>query len=275
MAVNRFSWILGNLHLNDNCLQPNRGQSNFDKLYKVRPFLEYLSERFLNIFKPSEHQAIDESMIKFKGRSTLKQYMPKKPIKRGYKVWMRCDKTGFASQFEIYTGKIGNQVEKNLGERVVKSLTEPLYGKNHKVFIDNYFTSYNLLLFLKTQNVYACGTVNMNRKNLPKDLIEDKHMSRGQFDYAVSNDEIYCVKWKDKRSVCVLSTLEDPLNVTEIARREKDGDITQVPCPNAVINYNKNMGFVDMFDQLKSFYEIDRKSKKWWHRIFFFFWMQA
>ncbi len=109
----------------------------------------------------------------------------------------------------------------------------------------------------------------MNRKNLPKDLKEEKVMARGEFDYAISNDGIYCVKWKDKRSVCVLSSLEEPLVVTEIGRKEKDGNTTTVPCPNAIIKYNKNMGFVDMFDQLKSFFEIDRKGKKWWHRIFF------
>jgi hypothetical protein len=32
-----------------------------------------------------------------------------------------------------------------------------------------------------------------------------------------------------------------------------------------------NMNSVDHFVQLKSLYEINRKSKKWWHRIFFFF----
>ena len=31
--------------------------------------------------------------------------MPKKPIKRSFKVWMRRDESGFASQFEIYSGK--------------------------------------------------------------------------------------------------------------------------------------------------------------------------
>lgn len=31
------------------------------------------------------------------------------------------------------------------------------------------------------------------------------------------------------------------------------------------------MGYVDKFDQLKALYEIDRKSKKRWHRIFFHF----
>ncbi|KAJ8950040.1 hypothetical protein NQ314_008046 [Rhamnusium bicolor] len=31
------------------------------------------------------------------------------------------------------------------------------------------------------------------------------------------------------------------------------------------------MGGVDKADMLKSRYEVDRKSKKWWHRIFFYF----
>lgn len=31
------------------------------------------------------------------------------------------------------------------------------------------------------------------------------------------------------------------------------------------------MGFVDKADMVKFIYEIDRKSRKWWHRIFFDF----
>lgn len=141
MNVKRFSWILGHLHLNDNTLKPKRGDALFDNLYKLHPLWQHLSEKFLSVFWPSEKQSIDESVEKFKGRSSLKQYMPKKPIKRGYKIWMRCDKSGFVRQFEIYTGKIDQLVEKNLGERVVKNLSEQLYGKNHKIFTDNYFSS--------------------------------------------------------------------------------------------------------------------------------------
>ena len=114
MSVKRFSWILGHLHLNDNSLQPKRGDDKFDKLYKIRPLIVHLSERFLSVFRPGKNQAVDESMVKFKGRSSLKQYMPKKPIKRGYKIWMRCDQSGFACQFQIYTGKINDKVEKKL-----------------------------------------------------------------------------------------------------------------------------------------------------------------
>lgn len=70
------------------------------------------------------NMSVDEAMIPFKGQSSLKQYMPKKPVKRGIKVWVISDATnGFVSQFEVYTGKKGDTVEKNLGARVVDTNT--------------------------------------------------------------------------------------------------------------------------------------------------------
>nr|CAI5832825.1 unnamed protein product [Callosobruchus analis] len=82
----RFIWLTRNIHLNDNSVQPRPNKDNFDKLYKMRPMLDILSETFISSYKPPRHQAIDELMIKFKRRSSLRQYMPMKPIKRGYKV---------------------------------------------------------------------------------------------------------------------------------------------------------------------------------------------
>jgi len=36
-----------------------------------------------------------------------------------------------------------------------------------------------------------------------------------------------------------------------------------------VADYNKEMGGVDKADMLRSIYDLDRKSRKWWHRLFF------
>ena len=73
-------------------------------------------------------------MIKFQGRSSLKQYMPLKPVKHGIKVWVLADSSnGYFSKFEVYTGK-GATAEKGLGMRVVKALTSELKGQNHHVF---------------------------------------------------------------------------------------------------------------------------------------------
>ena len=65
---------------------------NYDKLGKVRPVLTYLQARFSEVYTPGRELAVDEVMIKFQGRSSLKQYMPQKPIKRGIKVWVLADR---------------------------------------------------------------------------------------------------------------------------------------------------------------------------------------
>lgn len=270
MPVKRFSWLLSNLHTNDNALQPRKGEPNFDKLYKLQPFLTKLQENFSKCFKLSKNVAIDESMIRYKGRSTLKQYMPKKPIKRGYKVWMLADESGYCGKFQIYTGKRGDNAEKNLGARVVKDLCKGLEGKGHNVYFDNYFTSVPLLSELQRDEIYACGTVNSNRKHLPI-FLADKELQRGDFDFSVSNGGLTAIKWKDKRSVYLLSNYHDPKVTSQVKRKKRDGTSESVPCPQVLIDYNKHMNAVDKFDQNKGSYEVDRKSRKWWHRIFFYF----
>lgn len=86
-TLKRFLKILRYLHLNDNQKMPQPKTDNFDKLYKIRPLLTHLSEAFSAAFTPYRNLSIDESMCPFKGRTSLKQYMPMKPIKRGFKIW--------------------------------------------------------------------------------------------------------------------------------------------------------------------------------------------
>ena len=75
--------------------------------------------------------AVDEAMIRFQWRSSLKQYMPLKPTKRGIKVCVLGDShNGYLWKFEVYTGKQGDTVEKGLAAHVVKSRTEDLKGQN-------------------------------------------------------------------------------------------------------------------------------------------------
>lgn len=99
MSRNRFSWLFSNIHVNDNTKATKKGEQNYDKLYKVRPFLNFLSMTFKKCYMPTKIQSIDESMIWFKGRSVFKIYMPPKPIKWGYKVWIRANENGYISEF--------------------------------------------------------------------------------------------------------------------------------------------------------------------------------
>jgi hypothetical protein len=196
--------------------------------------------------------------------------MPMKPIKRRYKIWVRADQTGFISEFEIYTGKT-DSVESSLGKRVVLTLTNKIQGKYHRVFFDNFFTSLDLMEDLLKNKVYGCGTVRGNRKGLPINQLNDKKMKRGDSEGRTSTTNVSWIKWKDNRPIQFLSNYHDPDHLTSCLRKAKDGSSASITCPTMVKDYNKNMGYVDYADMMKSYYEIDRKSHKWWHRIFFHF----
>lgn len=118
----RFKKLTENIHMNDNTKESARDKPDHDKLYKIRPMITKLNEVFQTQCSQSSNQLVDECMVKFKGKSTLKQYMPKKPIKRGYKVWARCDaKTGYLYVFDIYIGKADENAssEEGLGYNVI------------------------------------------------------------------------------------------------------------------------------------------------------------
>ena len=52
-----------------------------DKSNKVRPLIDHFNEVFQNAMANSPNQSINEHMIKFKRRSSIKQYRKSKPIK--------------------------------------------------------------------------------------------------------------------------------------------------------------------------------------------------
>ncbi|XP_023312894.1 piggyBac transposable element-derived protein 4-like [Anoplophora glabripennis] len=197
--------------------------------------------------------------------------MPNKPIKWGYKVWTRADVHGYIDEFQIYTGKVNETAEKELGPRVITDLTRSLVGKHYFVYFDNYFTSLVLLRQLQKENIHATGTIRKKRKGIPDDFKTDKELKRGDFDWRVTDDGISCVKWMDKRIVLLGSNYENPSDTDHVVRRKKNGETENVPCPKVLKNYNQNMGFVDKADMLKKTYQIDRMSKKWWPRIFWHF----
>ena len=179
ISRDRFRELSRYLHFIDNSTLPARGDPDYDRLGKIRPLIQHLSAQFQAVYSPHRDVAVDEAMIKFQGRFSLKQYMPLKPTKRGIKVWVLADShNGYFWRFEVYTGKQGDTVQKGLGAQVVKSLTQELKGKNFHVYFDNFFNSFDLLNDLVLDNIYACGTARSNRKGFPDALKNVKFPNR-------------------------------------------------------------------------------------------------
>ncbi|XP_050057150.1 uncharacterized protein LOC126550159 isoform X6 [Aphis gossypii] len=145
-------------------------------------------------------------------------------------------------------------------------LQVPTWSKTVSMFEEDAFNENNV----GVTEYITIGTVNSNRKNLPK-LSDDKKMMRGDFDWNTSNTNITMCKWRDKRSVHLLSSRSLPQEPISVKRKQKDGTIINVPCPQVLVDYNKNMNYVDNFDRLKGDYSLDRKSIKWYMRLVFHF----
>jgi len=100
ISRDRFRDISRYLHFVDNATLQPRGSPKHDQLGKIRPFLTHINQQCRLLYNPHREVAVDEAMIKFKGRSTLKQYMPLKPMKHGINVWVLGDsQTGTSPNF--------------------------------------------------------------------------------------------------------------------------------------------------------------------------------
>lgn len=74
------------LHFVDNSTLSPPHTPVYNKLGKIAPIITMLRNQFADVWNPGKNISIDEAVIPFKGRSSLKQYMPMKSIKWGIKV---------------------------------------------------------------------------------------------------------------------------------------------------------------------------------------------
>ena len=195
----------------------------------------------------------------------MKQYMPMKPVKRGFKVWVRADAvTGYFCDLDIYVGKPtdGTTTEVGLGERVVLQLSERLRGGHYQFFYDNYFITCNLLDTLLTQDIYACGTTRPLRRGFP-DTLKRVSLERGEHLFCQRGNLVASL-WMDKKPVNMLSTLAQADVARTAQRKQKDGSRISVQCTDAVVLYNKYMAGVDKGDQMRQYYRVRTKCTKYY-----------
>lgn len=282
MSVNRFEKIRRFIHFNDNSQALSKENVNHDRLYKLRPIVDFLNEKFGSV--PLERDlSIDEQLCATKAHSYLKQYLPLKPHKWGYKFFVMCGSNGFSYRFELYTGqenqdkyRLPSEPDLMASANVVVRLSRIIpENKNHRVFFDNYYTTIPLLTFMAKKGIHTLGTVRRNR--LPNcQFISEKIMNnqaRGTaFEYITVFDDIplTSVVWKDNKIVTLLSSYCGILPKNSIKRFDKKTKrILDVNCPAIIKDYNRHMGGVDLLDSLIGRYKIRMRTKKWYMRIWY------
>lgn len=277
MSLKTFERIRSNLHFNDNMISPQN-----DKLHKLRPVIDSLSKKFISI--PMEEMlSLDEQICATKARHHLKQYLPLKPHKWGYKLFILSGVSGFCYKFEIYSGsennasnRLVNEPDLGASSNVVIRLSRDIPRNcHHKLFFDNYYTSVPLVSYLANQGIHSLGTARRNR--IPNCKIptekEAAKLPRGTSGEFVTNFEgtdISNTFWKDNKMVVLLSSfigVDPESNVGRYDRKNKEK--ISIPCPAVVKQYNRHMGGVDLLDSIIGRYKISMRSKKWYMRLFY------
>jgi hypothetical protein len=117
----------------------------------------------------TEHLAVEEVIVLYKGRVVFRQYIPKKHIRFGIRIYKLCDFVSYTYDTSVYLGKQRQHATAQITAThgTVLQVIRSVEGLGHKAFMENYFTTSALfgdLLQIKTN---TCGKVRYDRHGMP------------------------------------------------------------------------------------------------------------
>ena len=248
MSRNRFRDILRYLHVAD-----NNAIDEEDRFFKVRRYLEMIRQRCLENYMRQNTLSVDETMVPYFGRHSLKQYIKGKPVKFGFKLWALASNDGYMANFIPYAGK-SHQYDKvfGVGGSAVRELVDPLPAMDkdgRAIFIDNLFTSFELLSDMGSKGYAVTGTLRRNRaKGAPLKDIDAEERGTCTAHVGKKDESVVClVQWRDNKTCLVACNKfgNEPIaQATRYSKSEKKR--IPIDCPNCIKLYNSVMGGVDL-----------------------------
>ena len=256
MSRNRFELLLRMVHFADNEQNPNN-----DRLHKIQSLLDKILHNFQTCFEPSETVCVDESLIPFRGRLIMRQYIKGKRHKYGIKLFKLCCNGGYTYNMQVYAGKNLDH-GRTTPTGVVMRLTQPILNCGRTVVTDNWYTSIELAKLLLDNQTHLIGTLRKNRKGLPKEVV-NKKLKVGETVARENGNGITVLSWRDKRYVLMLSTKHSDSTVEVVKRGHT------IFKPQIVIDYNDGKSSVDQSDQMTSYQTPLRKTIRWYKKLGF------
>ena len=261
--LDTFKLILRFFHVSDSDLEPPRGSPNYDQLYKFRPVLDHFNAAWAREFNLGREVSIDETIVGFKGRHSLVNYIRiKKHHQWGPKEYNLCDsKTGYCYETMYHTKTI-RRSDHGQPFDVCDRLMAKHANKHHHLVIDNYYTSVILAEKMLEKGIYVTGTIQPNRVRLPADM-KTKLKNKGEI-VANRKGNLLAVNWVDRKQVRLLSTCS---TASMVEKTLYDGSTQEIP--KVVVDYNRGMGGVDLSDQMTDAYAGEFRTVKLWKKVVF------
>ncbi|XP_043213160.1 piggyBac transposable element-derived protein 3-like [Amphibalanus amphitrite] len=235
----RFHFIRGHLKVvNDVDVTDEQKKG---RLWKVRPLVESVRSGCLQQERPPQ-VSIDEQMIPFTGKTTLKQYVPGKPHPEGLKNFVLASPRGLVLDFEVYQGK---KLDDGGAEGTSRLLEQ-----------------------LEARGLHGTGTIKKNLVPKEAKLPTERELAkrgRGTSVCAVrSDDAVAFTAWQDRKMILLGST-EHGIEPSDTCKRyqKTSRSYIDVTRPAVVKAYNANMGGVDLNDRMIAHYRSGARTRKW------------
>ena len=103
---------------------------------KIKPLYDHCLSIFPQYFVPPEIFTLDETMVRFKGRSSFKTVIKGKPTPIGYKLYTIAS-DGYLLTFHLYRGKGGYAVKQGVIHHTVTQMVLPWRDSHRILFTDN------------------------------------------------------------------------------------------------------------------------------------------
>jgi hypothetical protein len=246
----------------------NNEEDDGTKLYKVKALID-LMPLWRKHFMPGRDLTLDETIIPFYGKSSMKTCNIFKPEMWGFKAFTLCDsRTSYCLEFQIYTGtnfskKLKSKYGTNFKTAISLDMTKEFFYKNHYLCMDNYYSSWDLAKMLADRNTYMTGTINLTKKEKDySDNLFGKAKDKDEYAYLAS-DYANIIRLRNtkikKKTAYLISSVYSDIVIKEKTGREY---------PKAVYEYNANRSGVDNFNKLLVNYRNLHKQNKWWKTIF-------
>ena len=185
--------------------------SQYNRTAKIEPIHTYLVERWQSLLTLGRDISVDEALLLWKGRLSWKQFIRTKRARFGIKSFVLADaSTGYVWNSILYSGDDTN-VDPNSeyqyqATNIVMTLTEKLLDEGRCLYIDNWYSSMELLDELGKRGTDVVGTVRKDRKGLSKEVMNAKLKEGEKLVGYCPKYSGMCIKWKDKREVHMLTS---------------------------------------------------------------------
>ena len=171
---------------------------NKDKLILIRPVMEYLQVLCKQHYLPNQELSLNEGIMPYKGRLSIKIYSPQKPDKYGVKFYFLCEAaSGYVYSFKVYRG-----ISQTLKE-IVYNLLSGLFGQGYHVYMDNYYNSVNIARDLYADKVHCTGTLRLPRGAPPfLKSLAGRRLPRNTYHH-LRNENVLVMCWLVRHKVGV------------------------------------------------------------------------